>query len=210
MSRLSFPIAVVEMIMFFFSGIVQQYQEITSEKTIENRIASRSFPSVFQAWNRADNLEGEDELTTLARHDLVWHAPTYFGLVWDKNPPGLAEGFTPESIDKALKMRRTLLKLNPNIILIAEIRYRDAHISFLPKDHKWWARDKDGSLAEGWAEGGYFLLDFSNPEFQEQVAKRARAAIESGVFDGVMLDWWTDNQNRLALVKTIRKAIGDK
>ena len=34
--------------------------------------------------------------------------------------------------------------------------------------------------------------------------------MDSGVFDGVMLDWWEDGDDRLALVKAIRKEIGDK
>jgi len=36
---------------------------------------------------------------------------------------------TEESVEKAKAYRQRLLALNPNLILIAEIRYRDAHKS---------------------------------------------------------------------------------
>lgn len=178
--------------------------------SIVERIAARDFPSVFQAWSPADNLANEDRWATMALHDLVWNGPGQFGLIWDTNPRGLAEAFTRDSIKAGRKIRRELVKLNPNIILIAEIRYRDAHPSFLPEGHRWWKRDKDDKLVKGWGEGGFICMDFANPEFREHVAKRAGAAVQSGVFDGIMLDWWRDDENRLALVKAVRDAIGDK
>ena len=182
---------------------------IGEDRSITERIAGRDFPSVFQAWGQADNIKGEDELTTAARHDLVWHGVGWYGLVWDQSPPGLAEAFEPQSIQRGCGRRKELLKLNPNIILVAEIRYRDAWRGFLPEDHPWWRRDKDGKLIKGWAEGGFIQLDFDNPEFRAHVARRAGAAVESGVVDGVLLDWWSDDDSRLALVKEVRKAIGD-
>ena len=181
-----------------------------AELSIVDRIAARDFPSVFQAWGPADNLPSKDHWATMALHDLVWHGPGGFGLVWDMNPGGLAEAFTAESIEDGKKIRSKLLERNPNIILIAEIRYRDAHPSFLPEGHKWWKRDKNGNLVKGWGEGGFICLDFANPEFRLHVANRAKAAIQSDVVDGVMLDWWRDDEHRLALVKAVREAIGDK
>ncbi len=70
-------------------------------------------------------------------------------------------------------------------------------------------RDKQGRIVPGWEEGGYLCLDFHNPEFRRQVAKHAEAAVTSGAVDGVMLDWWSDDADRLALVKEVREAIGD-
>jgi len=180
------------------------------ERSISERIAGREFPSAFQAWGRADNLRGEDELVTAARHDLLWHGISWYGLVWDKSPAGLGEAFRPESIEKGLRRRKELLELNPNIILIAEIRYRDASRRFLPADHKWWRRDNNGTLVKGWSEGRFIQLDFDNPEYRAHVAQRAKAIVESGVVDGVLLDWCSDDDSRLELVKMVRKAIGDK
>ncbi|MHC4431610.1 MAG: alpha-amylase family protein [Planctomycetota bacterium] len=180
------------------------------ERPIGDRIAARDFPSVFQAWSPADNLRGEDELVTAARHDLLWHGVGWYGLVWDKSPSGLGESLRPESIERGLRRRKELIELNPNIILIAEIRYRDASRRFLPEDHKWWRRNKDGTLTKGWSEGRFIQLDFDNPEYRRHVARRAGAVVKSGVVDGVLLDWWSDDDSRLELVKMVREAIGQE
>ena len=180
------------------------------ELTLMQRLEDRAFPSVFQAWSRADNLPNEPKNVTTARHDLTWNAPQFFGLQWNHNPTGLADGFTAVSIERGRTFRQTLLKLNPHIVLLAEIRYRDAHKSYLPEDYKWWLRDKQGRIMPGWAEGGLLCLDFHNPEFQQQVAKQCKAVVETGVVDGVMLDWWSDDTDRLALIQQVRRAIGDR
>ena len=188
-------------------GTSKQVDE--NSKTITKRTSNREFPSIFQAWNPADNLSGEDRLVTLAHHDLVFHSPEFYGLRWDQEFIGLATSFTPKSITSALAMRNKLLKLNPNIILLAEIRYHDAYKRFLPEKHKWW-QYKDGKPIVGWEEGGYFLLNFQDPEFREHVAEQCKAIIDTGVVDGIMLDWWVDDKDRLELVKAIRKTIGEE
>ena len=179
-----------------------------AEKPLAKRIGDRDFPSVFQAWNPADDPKGVSDAEMLARHDLIFHSPDFFGLRWDREPTGLTSTFAPDSLTSGRKRRAELLKNNPNAVLIAEIRYRDAHISYLPEDHAWWKRDARGKRLPGWEEGGYWLLDFASPAFRAQVAMQCRAAIQSGVLDGVMLDWWDDDPERLTLVKEIRAAIG--
>lgn len=176
--------------------------------SVAKRISNRSFPSVFQAWNGADNIPTEDRWTTVARHDLVFHAPDFFGLKWSHTHPGLATEFTKESRENALRIRRRLLDTNSNILMLAELRYRDAHRSHLPEEHSWWKR-KDGRPVVGWEEGGYWLLDYSNPSYREHIARQAKAIVESQVFDGIMLDWWEDDDDRLQLIQAIRKEIGD-
>ena len=101
-----------------------------NERTVEQRIAGREFPSVFQAWSPADNLNSEDRLVTLARHDLVFQGAEFFGLRWNRPQLGLATGFTTDSIAQGLKQRKAMLEKNPNTIMLAEIRYRDAKSGF--------------------------------------------------------------------------------
>jgi len=71
-----------------------------SRSVVTRRIRSRTFPSVFQAWSRAEGIEGESRLQTMARHDLVFHGVGAFSLRWDKRPSGLATGLTPASIER--------------------------------------------------------------------------------------------------------------
>ena len=179
------------------------------EKPVAERISGRTFPSVFMAWNSADNLPGESRLAVAARHDLMWHDADWYGLVWDREPIGLAGGFTPQSVTAARARRSELLRRNPNLILIAEIRYRDAADGFLPADHPWWARDDKGARKEGWEEGGFFLLDVRSPDFRTHVARQAGAVVATGAVDGILLDWWQDDEERLTLVKEIRAVLGD-
>ena len=179
-------------------------------RSIEQRIAARTFPSDFQAWNPADNLNGEDRNATLVRHDLVWSSPPFFGLVWEERPEGLATRFTVDSIKRGLDRRAMLLARNPQMIFLAEIRYRDAHKSFLPDGHAWWLRDKQGKLLPGWEKGGYIQLDIHNPEFRRHVAAQCQSVVQTGVVDGVMFDWWNDDDDRLALIRDVREAIGHK
>lgn len=193
----------------FFLASVLPAAELPAKNSISERIAGRNYPSVFQAWNPAENLKNEDRWTTLARHDLAFHAPDFFGLKWSGEFQGLATTFTTVSQESAMRTRKILRDKNPNLVLLAELRYRDAHRSYLPENHAWWKR-KNGQRVVGWEEGGYFLLDYSNPVYRSQIAQQAKAVMDSGLFDGLMLDWWEDDQDRLALVTAIRKEIGDE
>jgi len=179
-----------------------------SEKPIAKRIADRASPSIFEAWNSADNLN-ENPLVTAARHDLIFNGAGFFGLQWNNVHQGLGTDFTEASIRQGRLRRHDLLSRNPNIVLIMEIRYRDASKAYLPDGHKWWRRDGDAKIVSGWEEGQYLQLDFSNPEYRAQVAIQAQAALESGVVDGIMLDWWRDDDDRLSLVQSIRNRIGE-
>jgi hypothetical protein len=192
------------------STVLAQTSTVKADRPLTDRIQGREFPSVFQAWSPARNIDDASPLHTVARHDLVFNGPEFFGLRWNRKPTGLADGFDPNSMEKARGFRQTLLKLNPHLVLIAEIRYRDAHRSYLPEGHEWWLRDEKGEIIPGWDEGRFLCLDFHNPEFRSQVAKQAQAAVDSGAVDGVMLDWWSDDPSRLALIKEVRAAVGDE
>jgi hypothetical protein len=159
---------------------------------------------------------------TLARHDLAF-------LVWNglglKAPERnlLATEFTPESVQAARKRRAHLLALNPHMVVLASLVYRNANDkSGIPEDSPWWKRDASGQrtpLPGHNPFGQQYWLDFAKPDFQALVARQCKALIDSGVFDGCMLDWWSDHLSgepidpngvhRLELVKTIRAAIGD-
>jgi hypothetical protein len=178
-----------------------------SYESIRERVSDRTFPSIFQAWNAAE-IPGEEKWTSVARHDIVFHAPDFFGLRWDQRFPGLATSFSPQSIAAAQSIRRRLIERNPNIVLLAELRYRDAHRSHLPDGHPWWMT-KNGKPVIGWEEGGYFLIDYTQAALRDQIAKQAKALINTGVVDGIMLDWWDDDDDRISLLQNIRKAIGN-
>jgi hypothetical protein len=205
-----------------------------ADESTAARLATRSYPSIFEAWNPAQNLEKapgdvvplsdvETPVATLARHDLailVWGA---MGLkVSHYN--ALATDYTPESLEAAKKKRAELLALNPHFVVVAQLIYRSANDkSGIPLDSPWWKRDESGQripLPGPQQFGQQYWLDFAKPEFQEVVARQCKALIDSGAFDGCMMDWWSDHVavepidptgvHRLELIKKIRAAIGDK
>lgn len=184
------------------------------ELPVAQRIESRTFPSVFMAWSPAEHVSNEDKITTLARHDLIFNGPWFFKLRWTgATHEGLCESFTTQSVAAARAFRAELLKRNPNLILLAEIRHHDAQRDFLPEDSPWWQRDGGGRKKQGWDEGGYLMLNFFDAEFRRHVARQAAACVKSGAVDGIMLDWWHERPQdeadaKIGMLKEIREAIG--
>jgi len=191
--------------------------------TIHGRVAAHAHPGIFQAWNPLDQPD-QFPLDTLAgrlkagaKHDLIWEEPVsqlgfgtklVLGAVWDNAHGGLAEKFSDASLQQALANRQTMLALNPNMVFLFEVRWRDAPGSFLPADSPFWKQQADGRRVMGW-DGGpepYYLLNYENAGFQDNVARQCQYAIESGVYDGVMLDW----SGHLEIIKKVRAAIGEK
>lgn len=192
-------------------------------KAVAERVKGRDCPSVFQAWNPIDMKEKwplgtlEGRLQGAAKHDVLWEEPVsqlgygvdlVLGAVWDSQHGGLARGFTQASREQALANRRKMLALNPRMVFLMEVRWRDAPGSFLPEDSPFWRRGKDGKRVTGWMGGPepYYLLDPDNEAFAANIARQCKASIESGVYDGVMLDW----SGYLPIVQKVREAIGEK
>jgi hypothetical protein len=157
----------------------------------------------------------EQRIKTAAMHDLMWEEPLsqlgegvdlVLGLIWEGKHHGLSSSFEEESLTKALRNRKKLLEYNPNMITLLEVRWRDAPMSFLPEESEWWLRDDQGEIVKGWLGGWepFYKLDYSNPDFQDNVARQSGIAVESGVYDGIMLDW----SGHLEIIEKVRAAIG--
>lgn len=184
------------------------------------RVTGRDFPSVFEAWHGADNLNnapfggaqplpdapgaGAQKASNIARHDLAFFSPSTLGLKPNADCQGLSVGYTAASIPAARARRQAILAANPHAVLLAEIRWHDAAANYLPADSTWWkAGDAHQDL-----KGDYRLLNWSDPSFQRQVALQCRAAVQSGVFDGCMFDWWVEDAGVIGLARAVRAAIG--
>lgn len=177
------------------------------QSRISECIGKRSFPSIFQAWNGCGSFPESVNNSYLPKHNLIFNCPEFYGLQWNNSHSGLGTGFKERSIVNALATRTRLLRANPCLIMLAEIRYYDGPRNFLPPGHAWWLRS-EGKRLEGWQEGGFYRLDFANPEFRRHVATQAAAVMATGCFDGIMLDWWNDDRDHLLIIKEVRDAIG--
>lgn len=226
--------------------------------------APRSYPSIFQAWNGIENRPNVNELHRLTQHDLAFaHPYTLLNIAWnisEKQPyAGLATGLNPSQLTAARKRKETLLSLNPHLLLLVEIRYRDAkylsrqnethvknwwEVGFYPPDSPYWLTDKESKPVIGWGEDTngngkidendkilHYLIDFTNLEMQELLVKKVVTLDKSGLFDGIMLDWWNEDyatspvgvddwsatiltpeaelEARLAILRKIREQVDD-
>ncbi len=218
-SRL-FMIIMAVLPLFSCQYVKESTAENVSEKPISARVYDRTYPSVFMAWYNIDMpefpLETEEQrIKTAAMHDLMWEEPLsqlgegvdlVLGLIWEGKHHGLSNAFDENSLKKALRNRKKLLEQNANMITLLEVRWRDAPMSFLPEDSEWWLRDDQGEIVKGWLGGWepFYKLDYSNPDFQDNVARQSKIAVESGVYDGIMLDW----SGHLEIIEKVRAAIG--
>ena len=186
----------------------------------------RNYPSIFQAWSGIENIPDEDELHHLVRHDLAFaHPYTLLRIAWnisEEQPySGLATDLLPSQLNTAHQRKQELLSLNPHLLLLVEIRYRDAkyvsrqnekyvknwwEVGFYPPDSPYWLKDSNGKPIIGWGEDTNgnqkidendtvlnYLIDFTNPEVQDLIVNQAVALDKSGLFDGIMLDWWNED-----------------
>ena len=192
---------------------------------IDDRLENRSFPSVFQAWPRKGVRE---DLT--AYHDIYWHGMP-FGLGWITTSEGQ---MLTGSIERAKAQRDGLLAKNPNMLFLATIQYRDAIVDKqYPEDFPYWVRDENGDPVKAWHDRGdvkMYLLDFTNPNFQDIVVQRAVAISKCGLYDGIVFDWWHESivtlsdwndwskqystveaelETRLSIVRRIREQVRD-
>ncbi len=202
-------------------------EEKPAASDLHSRVKNRDFPSIFQAWNKADKGPGVsgNEITDCAKHDLYWTSTFGLKLKWKDGSPndwtddGRGTSFTEASIGEARAYVSSLRAANPNIVILAEIRYWCAWGTYLPEDSPWWKRS-GGSKEVAWAGEGtpWYYMDWNNADFRNQVALQSKAVCELDFIDGVMIDCMTmdclgdaDNEvNRVDIIKRIRENIGDK
>ena len=193
---------------------------------IQQRIENRKYPSVFQAWNRVSNRPSLSYEAGIGLHDLYWFCCYPFGLHWRETDQGVK---LVGNIKEALAERDALLAENPNLILLPEIRMRDAFPShFYHKDWEYWIRDAQGNrvLVPGYPA---YLVDFTHQDFIDLIVQQAIETQRCRLYDGIMLDWWNEQypvlrhdastpgyreaaaeqRARDEIIKRIREAVGD-
>ena len=159
--------------------------------SIQERIQNRSYPSVFQAWEDILNRPSLSYEARLAHHDLSWSPEFYLRFQRTNNGIQLAG-----DLNEARRHRDALLEMNPNMIFILQLPMRDADPDSLfykavYDDSFSWIRDETGNRVEAWP--GSFLLDFTHQGQQDIIVQQALAIAKCGLYDGVFLDWWDED-----------------
>lgn len=165
--------------------------------------AATPYPRIAMLWSP---VRGDRSVESMARHDLIMTGIGGFGLKYDREPTGLAEGFTGDSVAQARQRIAELRSLNPDAPILAELYFYEYGETWLPEDHPWWLR-KDGKREQFWP--GTYRMDWHNAEFRLHVVKLTAALKQVGL-DGVFYDNLREEPEPwVAFLKEVRQAVGD-
>ena len=197
-----------------------------SRIAVAPRIKDRDYPSIFAAGsgNAILNLPNLSDDEKLIYHDLFWGG-LGFHLQWHPTPDGFR--FFGR-IDDAYWKREYLLSQNPNFIRLVSLDYTDADLGDYPEDWPYWIRDENGNRVRVYAGASDFLIDFTHPVVQDLLIQKAIAVAKCGLYDGIFLGGWQEDQAtlnndkgvyyrsveaegsaRISMVRRMREVIGD-
>lgn len=198
-----------------------------ADETVAHRIASRTFPSIYEAWGGGESLGGavgsasERGEAELARRDLAFVTFDALGLRPATPRTALPTSFNPKSVEFARARRARIQALNPHFVALASIAYRNVPGDRLPENSPFWLRDAAGERTpdRSAAGGKQFFLDYRKPETQAAIAAHCKALTATGVYDGCMFDWWGEHVSddpvdphgdyRTQLIAKVRAAVGE-
>ena len=165
--------------------------------------AKAPYPRIGMLWSP---IRGDRSAESTTRHDLIMTGVGGFGLRYDREPTGLAEGFTADSVARAKERIAEIRTLNPDAPILAELYFYEYRESWLPEDHPWWLR-KDGRRQQFWP--GTFRMDWNNAAYRRHVVKLTAALQQIGL-DGVFYDnLRAEPEPWVAFLKEVRAAVGD-
>ena len=164
---------------------------------VEKRIKGRSLPSAVQAWDHLVGTTDDNTISSIVLHDLYFSASHSldFGVGWHlpdaEQTYGLSTVLSRWQIDEAKEAHQRVMDMNPNIILLFEIRIHN-HLSLeaFPSDSEHWLKNAGGNVLERpknvpWDE---YYIDLFNPNTQALLIDRIVAVANCGLFDGLFLD----------------------
>ena len=143
------------------------------------------------------------------------------GLEWESTPNGMR---VVGPWQFAMEQKNRLQDRNPYWLQLVPIYHYGAHPENYPEDWPYWLRDESGNRIadEGWGE---LLIDYTHPAAQDHFVQQAIAVAKCGLFDGIFMDWWTQEEdsnleiahlyhgNRISaevsMLRRIREAVGD-
>jgi hypothetical protein len=177
--------------------------EGTASKSEETAMFTKTeYPRIVMFWSP---VRGDRTLRGHACHDLVVTSAGWLGLEWDREPWGLADGFTPESVDAASNRLSEMRKVNPDIVVLCEVNFYEYDDDALPEDHPWWLRVK-GEREQFWP--GTHRLDWYNAEYRAHIVRQTAALNEVGI-DGVYYDNLRDEPEPwIAMLEAVRREVG--
>lgn len=169
--------------------------------TIRERISNWQHPSTFVGWaaTRIWNLRDTHTLTEISgKLNLHYSANhSYAGgggqPQWSGAEQRIKFVVTERQRQNIEAYQRGIWAINPNHIALAGISYDNTHTNNLPADSDLWLRDEDGNRVP-WLFNNFYRLDFTKPKTQAAIINLAIDIAETGLYDGVFLDHWSERQ----------------
>jgi hypothetical protein len=164
---------------------------------------AKPFARVAMLWA---SIRGDNSNEAMARHDLVLVGSGTLRLKYDRQPPGLADGFTPESVGVARERVKRIRQLTPGVIVLGEMLFYEWPDSWLPETHPWWLRKND-QRQQFWP--GTHRMNWYDPEYRRQVVRQTVSLQGSGL-DGVFYDNLREEPEPwVSLLKEVRQQVGE-
>ena len=159
---------------------------------VEERILTRSFPSVFKAWDSLI-IAGLPKHGGIDYHDLAFSLT--FGLNWQTTPSQSTRGLATRiggNLEEAQNERDRLLALNPNIVFLQHIIIHGVSPSEFPPDSDFLLRDDKGEIVYSKIINAA-MINLMNPKVQDHFIERIVNIAECGLYDGIMIDGFAWN-----------------
>lgn len=159
---------------------------------VEERILTRSFPSVFKAWDSLI-IAGLPKHGGIDYHDLAFSLT--FGLNWQTTPSQSTRGLATRiggNLEEAQNERDRLLTLNPNIVSLQHIIIHGVSPSEFPPDSDFLLRDNKGEIVYSKIINAA-MINLMNPKVQDHFIERIVSIAECRLYDGIMIDGFAWN-----------------
>ena len=170
---------------------------------VQNDFTETPFPRIAMLWAA---VRGEEGIESIARHDMIMLGHRSLGLEPNREPAGLSDGFTAESVAVTKEKLRQIREINPDALILADLLFYEYMDDWLPEDHPWWLR-KDDERQQFWP--GTHRMDWNNDEYRQKVIRQTKSLMETGI-DGVFYDnLRNEPEPWVAFLSDLRKAIGD-
>ena len=166
--------------------------------SIEERVMTRTYPSIGQIWNYVSDLPPEVSETY---HDLHINDFTPYQaaeievhLTEDRPTEGLANRLVGRC-DIAVAIYQQRLDMNPNHLLLYSLEFYASHAGGFPEDSNVWLRDANGQIVvkdvnQPWLE---YQIDLVKPHVQNILIEQIVGIAKSGLYDGIFIDGFTND-----------------
>ncbi len=178
---------------------------IVPRPSIDDRMAARSMPSTFFAWDYVP------DATMTA--DIWWNGGhVNMGYILEPMGNGRYMPHMAGNVPHSITIRDDFDRENPNMIYLAVMRHNYSPISRYPDDWFGWERDANGNRI--FAFRNHAMIDYTSPEVQDFLVEHSVAHSKCGLYDGIMFDAWGEDPNlpedqQQSLLGRIRERIPD-